>query len=63
MENKSTSGEEGPINRVQNAYIRARFAATCSSSREPSPSDEDDMDGEVEILGFKLPTEEKVRKR
>ena len=63
MENKSTSGEEGPINRVQNAYIRARFAATCSSSREPSPSDEDDMDGEVEILGFKLPTEEKERKR
>ena len=63
MQNKSTSGEEGPINRVQNAYIRARFAATCSSSREPSPSDEDDMDGEVEILGFKLPTEEKVRKR
>ena len=63
MENKSTSGEEGPINRVQNAYIRARFAATCSSSREPSPSDDDDMDGEVEILGFKLPTEEKVRKR
>ena len=63
MENKSTSGEEGPINLVQNAYIRARFAATCSSSREPSPSDEDDMDGEVEILGFKLPTEEKVRKR
>ena len=63
MENKSTSGEEGPINRVQNAYIRARFAATCSSSREPSPSDDDDMDGEVEILGFNVPTEEKVRKR
>ena len=62
MQNKSTSGEEGPINRVQNAYIRARFAAS-SSSTEPSPSDDDDMDGEVEILGFKLPTEEKVRKR
>ncbi|RLN35711.1 regulatory protein opaque-2-like [Panicum miliaceum] len=61
VQNKSSIGE-GPINRVRNAYIRARFA-TCSSSREPSPSDDDDMDGEVEILGFKLPTEEKVRKR
>ena len=60
VQNKSSG--EGPINRVRNAYIRARFA-TSSSSREPSPSDDDDMDGEVEILGFKLPTEEKVRKR
>ncbi|PUZ68682.1 hypothetical protein GQ55_2G048500 [Panicum hallii var. hallii] len=60
VQNKSNG--EGPINRVRNAYIRARFA-TRSSSREPSPSDDDDMDGEVEILGFNLPTEEKVRKR
>ncbi|CAN6203187.1 unnamed protein product [Urochloa humidicola] len=61
VQNKWFSGE-GPINRVRNAYIRATRLATCSSSRDPSPSD-DDMDGEVEILGFKLPTEEKVRKR
>ncbi|KAG2632078.1 regulatory protein opaque-2-like [Panicum virgatum] len=60
VQNKSSG--EGPINRVRNAYIRARFA-TSSSSREPSPSDDDDMDGEVEILGFNVPTEEKVRKR
>ncbi|CAM0152882.1 unnamed protein product [Urochloa decumbens] len=61
VQNKWFSGE-GPINRVRNACIRATRLATCSSSRDPSPSD-DDMDGEVEILGFKLPTEEKVRKR
>ncbi|CAL5078695.1 unnamed protein product [Urochloa decumbens] len=61
VQNKWFSGE-GPINRVRNACMRATRLATCSSSRDPSPSD-DDMDGEVEILGFKLPTEEKVRKR
>ncbi|OEL13158.1 Regulatory protein opaque-2 [Dichanthelium oligosanthes] len=60
VQNKSNG--EVPINRVQNAYIPARLA-TCSSSREVSPSDDDDMDGEVEILGFTMPTEEKVRKR
>jgi hypothetical protein len=53
---------EDPINdHAQNADLRVRLA-TSSSSRDPSPSDED-MDGEVEILGFKMPTEERVRKR
>jgi len=47
---------EDPIN-----DLRVRLA-TSSSSRHPSPSDED-MDGEVEILGFKMPTEERMRKR
>nr|CAB3455853.1 unnamed protein product [Digitaria exilis] len=60
MKNKSMV--EGPINHARDAYIRARLA-TCSSSRDPSPSDDDDMDGEVEILGFRMPTEEKMRRR
>ncbi|CAN6213320.1 unnamed protein product [Urochloa humidicola] len=62
VQNKWFTGE-GPINRVRNAYIRATRLATCSSSRDPSPSDDDDMEGEVEILGIKMPTEEKMRKR
>ncbi|CAN6181489.1 unnamed protein product [Urochloa humidicola] len=61
VQNKWFTGE-GTINCVRNAYIRATRLATCSSSRDPSPSD-DDMDGDVEILGIKMPTEEKMRKR
>lgn len=53
---------DSPIKRVRNTYSRARLASS-SSSRDPSPSDDDDMDGEVEILGFNMPTEEKMRKR
>ena len=61
VQNKLNNGED-PINdHAQNADLRVRLA-TSSSSRDPSPSDED-MDGEVEILGFKMPTEERVRKR
>ncbi|WVZ62147.1 hypothetical protein U9M48_011927, partial [Paspalum notatum var. saurae] len=59
MQNKFNC--EGPINRVQNEDLSVRLP-TSSSSREPSPSD-DDMNGELEILGFKMPTEDKVRKR
>ncbi|CAD6226481.1 unnamed protein product [Miscanthus lutarioriparius] len=55
------NGEDPTNNHAQNADLRVRLA-TSSSSRDPSPSDED-IDGEVEILGFKMPTEERVRKR
>ncbi|PWZ15884.1 hypothetical protein Zm00014a_008663 [Zea mays] len=62
VQNKLMNGED-PINNnhAQTAGLGVRLA-TSSSSRDPSPSDED-MDGEVEILGFKMPTEERVRKR
>jgi hypothetical protein len=60
VQNKLNSADP-TNNHAQNADLRVRFA-TSSSSRDPSPSDED-MDGEVEILGFKMPTEERVRKR
>ncbi|KAJ1288020.1 hypothetical protein BS78_02G056300 [Paspalum vaginatum] len=59
--NNYNGGNTGPISRVQNEDISGRLP-TSSSSREPSPSD-DDMNGELEILGFKMPTEDKVRKR
>jgi hypothetical protein len=55
------NGEDLINNHAQNADLHVRLT-TSSSSRDPSPSDED-MDGEVEILGFKMPTEERVRKR
>ncbi|TVU41899.1 hypothetical protein EJB05_15458 [Eragrostis curvula] len=52
----------GGGNRVQNAYTSARLPAS-SSSMERSPSDDDDMDGEVEILGFRIPDAEKLSRR
>nr|AEC03331.1 opaque-2 protein [Zea mays] len=63
VQNKLMNGED-PINNnhAQTAGGLGVRLATSSSSRDPSPSDED-MDGEVEILGFKMPTEERVRKR
>nr|AHH92926.1 opaque-2-2 protein [Zea mays] len=63
VQNKLMNGED-PINNnhAQTAGGLVVRLATSSSSRDPSPSDED-MDGEVEILGFKMPTEERVRKR
>lgn len=63
MQNKLMNSED-PINNnhAQTAGGLVVRLATSSSSRDPSPSDED-MDGEVEILGFKMPTEERVRKR
>nr|pir Opaque-2-related protein - sorghum [Sorghum bicolor] len=58
----STSGVNSEGSNNENGGDLHVRLTTSSSSRDPSPSDED-MDGEVEILGFKMPTEERVRKR
>lgn len=55
------SNGEDPINHAQNTDLRVRLASS-SSSVDPSLSDEG-MEGEVEILGFRIPNEERVRKR
>ncbi|KAF0909090.1 hypothetical protein E2562_031346 [Oryza meyeriana var. granulata] len=65
VQNKSSPGPTGGLGPyiIPNTDAHAK-QATSGSSREPSPSEDDDMEGEAEAIGYMiLDEEDKVKKR